>query len=150
MRKAKSTATDNPARMRRLKRPALTPRTEGDAKPVSSRASSRPPENPPVGNRHKGLRVIWRRGDTEPRQWESRRRGIPQGGIVSVPQDFCNSSGKGGPRRQFPWVCQLAPSPVGFPHGFWRGRTENPTPLNTQESLNATRGEVRLSQTIRD
>ena len=45
---------------------------------------------------------------------------------------------------------QLAPSPVGFPYAFWRGRTENHTLLNTQESLNATGGGVCLFQPIGD
>ena len=58
---------------------------EDDANPAPSRASSHLPENPPVGSYHGGGRVIGRRGDTEPRQQESRRWAIPQGSIVSVP-----------------------------------------------------------------
>ena len=45
---------------------------------------------------------------------------------------------------------QSAPSPVGFPYGSWRGRTGNPTVLNTQASPNATGGRAPLFQTISD
>jgi len=43
---------------------------------------------------------------------------------------------------------QLAPSPVGFPTGFWRSLPGNRTVLHAWASPNATGGRAAILQTI--